>query len=226
MGGGLDTVRLIGINSSEGGECFADEATQALDNMLEDQTFLMTRDVSDRDQFDRLLRYLWLGDGTFVNEDLVRGGYALAREFPPDTLHADRLAAAEGAAQQAERGMWSPNACGPPSAASLNIVHVEYDAPGNDNENLNGEWVDIANGGDSTQALTGWVLKDESASHRFRFPDEFALSSGAQVRVHTGCGADTTTTLYWCSGGAVWNNDGDTAFLLDDHGNIADHYAY
>ena len=226
VGDGLDTVRLIGINSPERGECFASEATQALDRVLAAQTFQMTSDVSDRDQFDRLLRYLWLSDGTFVNEDLVRGGFALAREFPPDTAHADRLAAAQAEAQEAERGLWAPGACGPASAASIEIVHVEYDAPGNDNENLNGEWVVIANFGDSAQLLTGWVLKDESASHRYHFPGGFSLNLGVEVRVHTGCGTDTPTTLYWCSGGAVWNNDGDTAFLLDDHGNITDHYAY
>jgi micrococcal nuclease len=219
-------VRLIGINSPEGGECFAAEATQALDSALAAQTFQMTSDVSERDQFDRLLRYLWLSDGTFVNEDLVRGGFALAREYPPDILHADRLATAQAEAQEAGRGMWAPEACGPASAASIEIVHVEYDAPGNDNENLNGEWVVIANAGDSAQLLTGWVLKDESASHRYHFPRGFSLNLGVEVRVHTGCGTDTPTALYWCSGGAIWNNDGDTAFLLDDHGNIADHYAY
>ena len=88
------------------------------------------------------------------------------------------------------------------------------------------EPVPIANVGDSAQLLTGWVLKDESASHRYHFPGGFSLNVGVEVRVHTGCGADTPTTLYWCSGGAVWNNDGDTAFLLDDHGNITDHFAY
>jgi hypothetical protein len=44
--------------------------------------------------------------------------------------------------------------------------------------------------------------------------------------VHTGCGTDTTAGLYWCSGGAIWNNSGDTAFLLDPNGNIHDRYGY
>ena len=195
-------------------------------NILVGQTFQMTRDVSDRDQFDRLLRYLWLSDGSFVNEDLVWGGYALSREYPPDIVHADRLAAAQSEAQHAARGLWAADACGPVPGASIRIVHVEYDAPGNDNNNLNEEWVDISNAGDSAETLTGWVLKDESASHRFHFPAAFVLDVGAGVRVHTGCGTDTATSLHWCSSGAVWNNDGDTAFLLDSHGNITDHYEY
>ena len=63
-------------------------------------------------------------------------------------------------------------------------------------------------------------------SHRYNFPSGFLLDAGADVRVLTGCGTDTTTSLYWCSGGAVWNNSGDTAFLLDPSGNIHAQYGY
>jgi hypothetical protein len=74
--------------------------------------------------------------------------------------------------------------------------------------------------------LVGGVLKDETASHRFNFPSGFTLDGGAEVRVFTGCGTDSGTELFWCNGRAVWNNDGDTAFLLDANGNIADEYSY
>jgi hypothetical protein len=41
------------------------------------------------------------------------------------------------------------------------------------------------------------------------------------VRLRTGCGVDGTADLYWCeSGSAVWNNAGDTVFVLDPNGNI------
>ena len=47
------------------------------------------------------------------------------------------------------------------------------------------------------------------------------------MTVHTGCGADTGTDLFWCNeGSAVWNNDGDTAFLLDPRGNVVDTRTY
>ena len=74
--------------------------------------------------------------------------------------------------------------------------------------------------------MSGWVLKDESASHRYLFPSNFIFGGDTTIRVFTGCGTDTTTELYWCSGGAVWNNTGDTAFLLDSNGNIHDQYPY
>ncbi len=43
------------------------------------------------------------------------------------------------------------------------------------------------------------------------------------MNVRSGCGTDTATDLYWCnSGSAVWNNDGDTAFLFDPDDSLVD----
>jgi hypothetical protein len=39
-------------------------------------------------------------------------------------------------------------------------------------------------------------------------------------------GTDTATELYWCNNSEVWNNDGDTAVLLDPSGNIVDSRSY
>ncbi|RPI25464.1 MAG: lamin tail domain-containing protein, partial [Actinobacteria bacterium] len=112
--------------------------------------------------------------------------------------------------------------CSPVAPAGVVAIdHVEYDAPGNDNQNLNEEWVRFVNEGATGADLTGWGVKDESASHRYGFPERFALAPGASVVLHTGCGTDTAADLYWCNtGSAVWNNDGDTVFLLDPGGNI------
>ena len=49
---------------------------------------------------------------------------------------------------------------------------------------------------------------------------ELVLEPGAMVTVYTGCGTPTADALYWCqTGSGVWNNGGDTAFLLDPNGN-------
>jgi micrococcal nuclease len=226
-GGGTDTVRLIGINTPEFGECFYDEATAVLTALASpgDQV-TMTADVSDRDQFDRLLRYLWVGQMS-VNEELVRRGAAIARRYPPDTALSDRLEAAQSSAQSAQVGLWAPEVCGPSSESGLRILEVFYDAPGDDNTNLNEEWVTIRNDGASSVDLGGWALKDESATHRFSFPIPFRLAAGEVVTIRTGCGEDLGTELFWCNqGSAVWNNTGDTAFLLDPNGNVHDTFGY
>jgi hypothetical protein len=155
-----------------------------------------------------------------VNEEMVRRGAAISRRYPPDTSLSDRFDSAQAEAQAGQLGLWAPEACGPAAEADLTISQVAYDAPGNDNENPNGEWVQIKNDGTAPAELTGWGIKDESASHRYFFPASFVLGPGEIVTVHTGCGVDFGTTLYWCeTGSAVWNNDGDTVFLLDPNGN-------
>ena len=215
-----EPLRLIGINAPEGGECMAGEATARLTELLASQTVALESDVSDRDQFDRLLRYVYLGD-QFVNELLVREGLAIARRYEPDTSMATVLEAAQAQAEAEELGMWAPDACGVAVSGDISIGAIRYDADGNDNNNLNDEWVEIANIGSVAIDLTGWGVKDESATHRYLFPNGYVLAAGASVRLHTGCGTDSELWLYWCNtGSAIWNNTGDTVFVLDPSGNI------
>jgi len=219
-GGGEIAVRLIGIDSPEIGECFFGEAALTLAALTPvGSTIGITRDVSEVDGFDRLLRYLWRGRMS-VNEEMVRRGAAISRRYPPDTAMAERLALAQSEAREAELGLWAPDACGPRSDALLRIGALEYDAPGDDIQNLNQEWIVIRNDGDRPVDLTGWGIKDESAGNRYMFPDAFTLAPDESVTVRSGCGDDFGTELFWCSvGAAVWNNDGDTAFLIDSCGN-------
>lgn len=225
--GSVETVRLIGINAPETGECYWDRATQELAGLAPvGGELVMIPDVSDRDRFGRLLRYLWVGD-ILVNEELVRAGAAIAVRYPPDTAEADRLRAAQTEAQRAGAGLWAPDACGPEAETHLVIVTIRYDPPGDDNQYLDQEWILIRNEGTETADLTGWQIRDESSIHRYAFPHRFRLAPGGEVRVVTGCGTDTGDVLHWCSrGSAVWNNDGDTGFLLDPEGNVHFSFSY
>lgn len=100
------------------------------------------------------------------------------------------------------------------------ISRVEYDPPGDDVE---GEYVVITNGELFEDVnMSGWKLMDEK-NHVYTFPPSgFILKAGASVKVHTGSGEDTATDLYWGRGSAVWNNNGDTAYLYDADGNLVD----
>lgn len=216
-----ETVRLIGINAPERGECLADEASGWVRDRVGGREVALVADESDRDRYGRLLRYVEV-DGADVGAELVRAGLALARRYPPDTARADEYEAVQQAAEDAGAGMWAAGACGGgASDADVAITEIRFDADGDDNQNLNDEWVRITNTGGSAVDLTGWVLKDTSATHRYPFPSRFVLGAGASVTVRTGCGTDTATDLHWCNeGSAVWNNAGDTSFLLDPAGNI------
>jgi micrococcal nuclease len=114
IGGVNEPLRLIGIDTPEVGDDCAAEATEALKALVEDTTIRLDADVSDRDRFGRLLRYVFLADGTFVNERMVGDGWAYAIEYPPDTAWSDVLSAAETDARSEGLGLWSGD-CGTPT---------------------------------------------------------------------------------------------------------------
>ena len=109
-----------------------------------------------------------------------------------------------------------------PKTGNLKVIAVQFDAPGNDNENPNGEWVDIRNDDTATVDMTGWRLEDEGPNSTYNFPAGFTLAPGVTVRIFVGVGVDTATSLYWGLGSAVWNNGGDTASLFDSSGMLID----
>jgi competence protein ComEC len=84
---------------------------------------------------------------------------------------------------------------------------------------LKDEWVKITNRGSSPVSLTGWKIEDDGSKHTYTFPS-CTLDSQTTATLYTGEGADTATELYWGSGSPIWNNDGDTAYLFDDSGNL------
>lgn len=122
-------VRYIGMNAPETVDprqpvqCFGKEASDANKRLVGGKFVELEKDVSERDVFDRLLRYVYVdvaGRGAvMVNEELVRGGFAAATTYPPDVKYQERLRAAEGEARAAGAGLWG-SACGAiaPSAAS------------------------------------------------------------------------------------------------------------
>jgi micrococcal nuclease len=70
----------------------------------------MEGDVSERDRFGRLLRYVWLerGDEVYlINEAMVRSGYAAQSTFPPDVKYEERIQEAARFAREHSYGLWS-----------------------------------------------------------------------------------------------------------------------
>lgn len=220
LDGQEERVRLVGIDTPEAGECLAEEAAGRLDELARSGAIRLVADESDRDDFDRLLRWVVAGEEP-INRTLVVEGLAIARSYPPDTAWDDDLQAAEQQARQQELGLWSGDACGEGTGASLSVSAIHENPPGDDTLVLNEEWIEITNDGPDPIDFSGWSIRDESASNRYQFPDGFVLDAGATVRVRSGCGADDGATLHWCAAGsAIWNNGSDTAFVVDPAGNF------
>jgi endonuclease YncB( thermonuclease family) len=96
-------VRYVGVNTPERDEDCYQEAVDANAALVRGQTVRLVRDESNTDRFGRLLRYVYVGS-TFVNEALVRDGWAEAVEYRPDTRHTADFRALEQTASSANRG--------------------------------------------------------------------------------------------------------------------------
>lgn len=220
-----ERVRLIGINSPEQGECFGRQARALLDDLIGGQHVLVGTDVEEFDQYGRILGYVWSGD-VFVNAELVRQGAALARGYEPNTTLQAVLDGAEQIAQEEETGMWSSTACGSTEHFEVTITGINADAIGRDNENLNGEWVTIESNHPTVVDLSKWTVRDESSVHRYTFGSGVLIAPGESLVLYTGCGPDRSPEFYWCNDTPVWDNAGDTGFLLDANGSIVAQYGY
>jgi Lamin Tail Domain len=99
------------------------------------------------------------------------------------------------------------------------ITGIHADAAGDDRRNLNGEYTLVRNTGAAAINLADWKLDAGDRSQRFTLAS-YPLKKGATVRIHTGRGTTRAGRLYLGSGRPIWNNDGDTATLIDPH-NVA-----
>jgi micrococcal nuclease len=90
-------------------EFMGPQATTANTALVDGKTVFLEKDVSEVDRYDRLLRYVWLNDGTvwtLVNLELVRQGVAIAKSYPPDVRYDDLYRAADSDAQLSGLGLY------------------------------------------------------------------------------------------------------------------------
>lgn len=113
-----EKVRLLGINTPEtvdprrAVECYGKEASKQIDQLVTGRRVILVPDPTndDRDKYGRLLRYVYLEDGTFVNEWMVEHGYAFAYitypfQFKNSFVNLERIARSN------ELGLWNSAVC-------------------------------------------------------------------------------------------------------------------
>ncbi len=211
-------VRYIGMNTPERDQPYYKEASETNRQLVAGREVQLEFDVETLDKYGRSLSYIW-ADGVMVNLQIVKLGFANAFTVPPNVRYEEEMRAAEQKAREAGRGLWAG------SDVALKIVHIEANAPGDDRENPNGEWIEIANQSSEPVQMEDYTLKDE-ANHIYTFGD-FVVESGTSFRLYSGQGQDGETELYWgLDGESVWNNGSDAAFLRDVQGALIDTYAY
>jgi micrococcal nuclease len=114
INGQKETVRFLGLDTPETHDprkpvqCFGEVAAAHTKALLEGKNVRLEPDPqdSDKDKYGRLLRYIYLPDGTLVNAELIHDGYAFAYTVFPITK-LDDFRALEADARQNNRGLWA-----------------------------------------------------------------------------------------------------------------------
>ncbi len=111
-----ERVRYIGIDTPEidyknkKTQCFAKKAKEENKKLVLSKQVRLEKDVSDKDKYGRLLRYVFVkdkkGGEIFVNLYLIKHGYALIATYPPDVKYYSLFLKAQQEARKEKRGLW------------------------------------------------------------------------------------------------------------------------
>jgi micrococcal nuclease len=242
-GHGSRRIRVTGINAMEltryskypdrrRGECHGVAATNRLEQLLRRghlRVRLAAQNASSRSGH-RLRRQLSVrigGRWVDVARTLVAEGHAL---FLPNgdewAWNGEYERLAEQAAQRRLR-LWNPRGCGPGTAAGARLsVAVNYDAPGDDFANVNGEWARIQNNSGARVSLARWWFRD-SAARRYTFPRGASIPAHGSVLLRMGRGENGRGTFFWGLATPPFENPtydrravGDGGYLFDPRGNL------
>lgn len=109
-------IRYLGVDTPETKdprkpvECFGKEAKNENKKLVEGKVVILQKDVSETDKYGRLLRYVFLpvgeGEFLFVNDYLIRAGFAKVLTIPPDVSYAEQFLEAQREAREEKRGLW------------------------------------------------------------------------------------------------------------------------
>ncbi len=120
-----ERVRLIGIDTPEMHESdklnrdarrsgqsaltirqLGERAYRFTKDLVEGQRVRLEFDVERFDKYKRILAYVYLADGTFVNAKIVEQGYASLMTYPPNVKYADLFSKLYRQARENKRGLW------------------------------------------------------------------------------------------------------------------------
>lgn len=243
--GSRQTVRFIGIEAFEvknrnngATACGAIQAKKELQKILKKGDWVQLRSTySSSASKGRMHRTVIKADkqGNYtinVQHQMLARGMALWKSNKQEWTNNRSNYEMMDQAVAANRGIWSGKLCKRSSQPNTALaLAVNYDAPGDDHQNVNGEYVIIENGGNKPVNLQGWTLRD--TSHRsFRFPENSIINPGQRIMVRAGKGTHSQNEYFLGSPTAMFDNYnayrfiGDGAFLLDEYGNMRHWFIY
>jgi micrococcal nuclease len=119
MNGKNEKIRILGINTPETVdprrrvECFGREASDHAKSILTNQSVKLEADPSqdDKDKYGRLLRYVFLLNGTDYGLEMIRSGYAYEYTYDIPYKYQKEYKSAQMTAEKAKSGLWSDKTC-------------------------------------------------------------------------------------------------------------------
>jgi endonuclease YncB( thermonuclease family) len=241
-GAGNHRIRFTGVNATEQsvynsnlarqrGECHALDATYLTTTMIarsHNQVRLVYENKLTRAgvRFVKDIQVFVRGSWHDLNSLLVSRGYALFLPNSRETAWNRQYMFEMQQAAQKRIGLFDTTFCGYGPDQDIPIqVTVNWNAPGNDTLNPNGEYVRIYNRGTRPLSLDGWWVRD-SGTKRFHFPTGTVVQPADHITVHVGKGDDTLDTFYWGLRTPMFDNVntekgiGDGAYLFDPQGDL------
>ncbi|OJF11771.1 lamin tail domain-containing protein [Couchioplanes caeruleus] len=236
-------IRLINVQAMEltvysttpsrrRGHCHAVAAAARLEQLLRagGGVVRMTAQHASSSSKNRPLRAVQVridGQWRDVGLDLLRRGLTLWQPFKGEYAWNASYRTAQARAARDRLNLYDTDACGSgPSQNAAISAFVNYDAEGQDDKNLNGEYVRLDNASASAVPIAGWWVRD-SGLRRYTFRAGSVIPAHGSVYVHVGKGRDTATHKYWGLTRPVFDNPtddaqalGDGAYLFDPRGDM------
>lgn len=234
LAGQEQSVRLLGVQAMEAyhpsapdttfDACHAAAAREELASLVSGKTVQLWSKSASSENRGRLLRSVMVpenGTSVDVQRELLADSLVLPLPSPDEPAHNAEYMTLAQQVSKAGAGIWDTDACGsgPAQTVPLKVI-VNYDAPGDDTTDVNGEWVSIQNlSTERAINLRGWWVRDSSLS-MYTFHGDTVVPAGGRVNVRVGKGKDTSTGKYWGLSAPVFDNTGDGAYLFDPDGDL------
>ena len=243
-------VRLLGINTPEVrgfegqnfefDQCGGPQASALLESVLPAGTRVQLRSlVAEGESRGRLQRYAFAFNPLTGEFDIdpqaivARAGLAMWFTIRDEAALSATYRMLIEQAQLERLGIWNPEFCGPVEQpeAQMSVI-VNWDAPGNDAQNVNGESMIVRNIGSSPVDLSGWLLRDSSLEGWYTFPEGQVIAPNDYRVVFVGAGESRERSLYLDSPTPIFANVmyrpfvGDGAYLLDRATAIRTYFQY
>ncbi len=218
-----DKVRLRWVNTPEKRppEPFWEEAKQVAERVVLGRTVkLLVTGEDARDGYGRIVAGLDNGRDN-LSIELLEAGYAHVFIIPPEPEDITPFLQAQEVARSRLRGIWSTERY----QGALHITSFHADARGDDEQNVNGEYMRVCNVTPNPVDVQGYTLTT-LGGRTFVLPS-LVIPAGHTVMIHSGRGEHQRDpakqlSIYLGEGSPVWDNKHDKATLLSPSGDVVD----